>query len=237
MIDPSSQIYCCGPCSTGDNANQYGGHTIRRNDTCPVMEIEVRSKSGDGVDLTDWTAEGFLFALTHLSNDLADNVNEAWVDDTINIRRGDDIRVESIDGSEWLDVTDIDRALNTITVDRGQKGTLPASHTMDTPLYVSRGESIPVSIEMQPYVLGQRQDIVYVEDEDKLDDNVTGTVVNQTRIKRTVLTVRWRTTDTAISGKFYLQINLSGPNGERMTLPRNSPGYPITVVNDADNLV
>jgi hypothetical protein len=200
------------------------------------MEIEVRTKSGDGVDLTDWTAEGFLFALTYLSNDLADNVNEVWVDDTINIRRGDNIRVESIDGSEWLDVTAINRSLHTLTVDRGQKGTLPASHTMDTPLYISRGESIPVSISMQSYTQGLRQDIVYVEDEDKLDDNVTGSVSNEDRIKRTVLTIHWRVSDTAISGKFFLQINMTGPNGERLTLPRNSPGYPITIVNDADNL-
>lgn len=237
MINPSAQIYCCGPCSNGDDGNQYGGHTIRRNDTCPVMEIEVRAKSGEGVDLTNWTAEGFLFALTYLSNDLADNVNEAWVEDTINIRRGDDIRVESLDGSEWLDVTDLDRTLHTLTVDRGQKGTLPSSHSMDTPLYVSRGESIPVSITMEPYSKGQREDFVYVEDENKLDDNVSGSVSDQDRIKRTVLAVNWRATDTAISGNFFLQINLSGPNGERLTLPRNSPGYPITIVNDADNLV
>jgi len=210
---------------------------IRRNDTCPVMEIEVRAKNGDGVDLTNWTSEGFLFALTHLSNDLEDNVNEAWVDETANIRRGDDIRVESLDGSEWLDVTDIDRTLHKLTVDRGQRGTLPAVHTMEMPLYVSRGESVPVSITMEPYSAGQREDWVYVEDDNKLDDNVAGTVVSQDRIKRTVLTVNWRASDTAISGQFYLQINLSGPNGERLTLPRNSPGYPITIVNDADNLV
>lgn len=237
MINSSSQVYCCGPSSTGDSANQNGGHTIRRNDTCPVMEIEVRDKSGDGVDLTDWTAEGFLFALTHLSNDLADNVDEVWVDDTINIRRGDDIRVESLDGSEWLDVTDIDRTLHKLTVDRAQRGTLPANHFMETPLYVSKGESIPVDITMQTYSSGQREDFVYVEDDDKLDDNVAGTVVSNDRIKKTVLTVRWRVEDTAVAGQFYLQINLSGPDGERMTLPRNGAGYPITIVNDADNQV
>jgi hypothetical protein len=193
------------------------------------MEIDVRAKNGDGVDLTNWTAEGFLFALTRLSNDLQDNTNEVWVDDTINIRRGDSIRIESIDGSEWLEVTDIDRNLHNITVDRGQRGTIPSVHTMDTPLYVSRAESIPVSITMEQHSIEQREDWVYVE------DNIAGSVLNEDRIKRTTLTVNWRTSDTAISGKFYLQINLSGPNGQRLTLPRNSPGYPITIVNDADN--
>jgi len=237
VIDSTTQIYCCGPCSTGSNGNQYGGHTIRRNDTCPVMEIEVRTKNGDGVDLTNWTAESFLFALTYLSNDLADNTNEVWVDDTINIRRGDDIRVESLDGSEWLDVTGVDRTLHSLTVDRGQKGTIPNQHVMDTPLYVSRGENIPTSIEMLSYASGFREDIVYVQDGNKSDDNVSGSVSSADRIKRTVLTVHWRIEDTAIAGGFFLQVNLRGPNGERLTLPRNSPGYPITIVNDADNLV
>lgn len=236
-INPSSQTYCCNPCTSGDNASQNGGHTIRRNDTCPYMEIEVRAKNKDGVDLADWTAEGYLFGLTVISNDLADNVTEVWVDDTSLIRRGDYIRIESKDGSEWINVTSIDRTLNNIVVDRAQKNTLPAIHDMDSPIYILRSENIPVEITMESYEQGQREDVVYVQDEDKLDDNVTGFTESSDRIKRTLLTVKWRTQDTAVSGTFYLQINLSGPNGERMTLPRNGAGYPITVVNDADNLV
>lgn len=237
-VNPSSQIYCCGPCgSSGGNGVQNGGHTIRRNDTCPVMEIEVRGKNGDGVDLTGWTAEGYLFGLTLLSNDLPDNETEMWVEDTALIRRGDDLRIESMDGSEWVNVTTIDRTLGSMEVARAQKDTLPATHEMDTPIYILRSEEIPVDIAMESYTLGQREDIVFVEDDDKLDDNIVGSVDNEDRIKRSILTVRWRVGDTAVSGKFYLQINLSGPNGERLTLPRNGPGYPITVVNDADNLI
>jgi hypothetical protein len=239
MIDENARNYC--QCSTQSTTAATGGcgdpnatFTIRRNDTCPKMRVVVCAH-GQPVDLTGWTAVGMLFAATSLASEALDTDTVLNVLDAANIGRGDPARFESDDAPrEWIDIHAVDKLASTITVARGHRSTMPATHPSDTPLVVVKAEDVPVAIEMtwieDP---GIETQVTYIDDDgtELTEDEM------KTTLKSTELVVNWRTSDTARVGQFLMQITLKGPGGERLTLPRNSNGYPIIVTRDADDQV
>jgi hypothetical protein len=226
MINPSKQTYCetmC-PCNPGGSGPFF---ELRRNDTCPAMEIVVKGKNGEPVDLTGWTAEATMFLIRSVYVDVEDDADTIQLESVAGIRAGDVLRVESEeDEREKLLVTDVDRDGDVLTVTRGHDSTTAAAIPADTAVYDVLVDDIPVEIELE--TLDEQQASYYQVSVGDVEEDET--------IVSSKLVVRWRASDTSRPGDFLVQVEMTNDEtGEKITLPRGSSGYLVRVRRDAND--
>ena len=223
----------CGS-DAGISARSGCSFAIRRHDTAPRMEIEVKDANGQPLDLTDWTAEGTLTWRSLILRDITDdeddeNYEKVLLDSVASCAAGDIIRIEEMDGPrELLRVISVDRINYEATVERGYDSTTPANHSYGTPVIAVRSTSIPVEVV-------QINASAYVENDPSTGQFGDG--VAQDLIASTKLVVKWRSSDTAISGNLLLEIKLTSPDDLTMTMPLEGGGYPVSIRSDADDSV
>lgn len=184
------------------------------------MQVDVIGENGEPVDLTGWTAVGILHYSTTLYDDLTASSSDTEIElETVeNVKTGDVIRFEQPDADRELAiVTAIDRVNDVVTATRGYNGTTPIIHYNDEKVVGIRSSDIPVTI-------------LKTEVEDFSYDASEGDML----LTRTYLKVNWRSSDTVQSGQYSLEIKLTGPNGEQMSLPR-SGSFSILIQDDSED--
>lgn len=208
------------PCSP---TSACGPFRLRRNDTCPRMEIDVRTGTGLPADLTDWTATGRLFWIGQISEDIDNTQTTFQMPNVANVAKGDIISFEEVDAPrELATVTAVDRVNSIVTVTRGSSSTTATSHAAWLPVIGLRSSGIPVDITQEIHEGGgQFGDGGLSEEPDQSTPQVTATK----------LVVKWRAQDTAVAGRLLLEIVLASPAelGLALTLPVAHRGYPVRI--------
>lgn len=225
MTSPSNQSFCETLCSC--EAGGADAFRLRRHDTCPAMEIVVRGKNNEPVDLTDWTATATLFYIRRIYSPAADDDTLLYLDATKSVNIGDVIRAETPDAPrELMLVSAVDREADTITVTRGHDSTTPVALPDEQVLVGLKATDIPVEIVLET-LEAQQASYYQVEAGTPSDDPV---------IVSSKLLVKWRSSDTLHAGDYYVQVELENTDtGEKMTLPRGSTGYPVRISQDAND--
>ncbi len=217
-VSPSTIAYCC-PSATSASG-QTSAFVIRRHDTCPWFELEVKSSCGSIPDLEGWTAFATLFWRDWIQSTVCADETIIPLDNVSNAMAGDQVRIEDPDNPEIVTITSVDRVAYVIHVTRSAT---PAPHPQDTVVYGIRAADIPIEIISETTDWMSDSDVVVVDSS-----------APQLVTVRTLLRIRWRESDTAKSGSYYVEIQLRGPDGEKLTFPRESLGYPVKIITDSD---
>lgn len=163
---------------------------------------------------------GTLFWRNWLQASVCADEDALALDDVSPAMIGDAGRIEDPDAAEDVEIVAVDRVAQVIRVTRGLT---PYAHPQDTAFYGIRSTDIPVEIIQETTPWNDDPSVVVV-------DPGAPTIVTIT----TKLRVRWRQSDTAAAGSYYLEVRLIGPEGEKLTFPRDKIGYPVKIVVDSD---
>ncbi|MCE5191864.1 MAG: hypothetical protein LLG08_08930 [Actinomycetia bacterium] len=182
----------------------------------------MHAACGSSPDLEGWTAQATLFWRDWMQASICSEEEVIPLDSVANAMVGDSCRIEDPDARETVVITSVDRVAQVVRVTRGDS---PRSHAQDTPFYGIRASGIPVEIVQETTPWNNDPDVVVV------DSNAP-----EYTTVRTLLRVRWRQSDTIMSGSYYVEIQLCGPDGEKLTFPRDSIGYPVRIALDSNDL-
>jgi hypothetical protein len=225
MKTPSQESFCESICPCEDPAS--GKFVIRRNDTCPILEIDIKGDKNRPVDLSEWTPKVILFYYSRAYQYHDDETFEIILNNTNEIREGDVLRIDTgLENMELVLVTEVDNTSSTIIVERGHDSTIPAPIPEGAPFFCIIAEDIPAEIHVR---FGEVEDPRFhtVGASESEDDPP---------ILSTKVLVKWRASDTSRIGNFYIQVELtSDDTDQKLTIPRKSIGYPIYITRDANN--
>lgn len=235
---PPTSSACGISCGPQQDPGCECAFRIRRHDTAPRMEIDVRLPGGEPADLADWTATANLFWLAYLAADIDNQPTTTIVPLSAidSVALADVLRFEQVASPrELADVLSVDAVGWTVGVTRGFQGSPIAAHVAGECVVGMRATGIPVDIV--PITVPSSGVGQFGDGACNVTGPSSGDPTSET-LTATKLVVLWRPEDTAASGRLLLQVVLEGPPGSglRMTLPRNCAGYRVDVTLDSDDL-